>query len=212
MLLFWAIDLSGMAISQGYTLYTPPEHATTTRRLNLSIAIRHTVVWIGQFLWEPSGSIDGSCCWCCSGCLSTSTIYCPVLSRVVCRIGRSFCNVDASGRYWAIGGIEWTATIQNTGQDIAANQLHHHEKRQTLQAGRQVHCCGSVQWTLPALSLFFFCNDDDAREFPSFFYNTIYCPPIDKSFQLLLQVLLSLLIPRRFHDIGGDIENPSFAT
>lgn len=46
------------------------------RRLNLSIAIRHTVLWIGQFLWKPSGSIDGSCC--CSGCLSTSTIYCPV--------------------------------------------------------------------------------------------------------------------------------------
>lgn len=124
----------------------------------------------------------------------------------------SFCNVDASGRYWAIG-VSNGRPQYKTRDKTSANQLHHHEKRQTLQAGRQVHCCGSVQWTLPASSLFFFfCNDDDAREFPSFFYNTLYCPPIDKSFQLLLQVLLSLLIPRRFHDIGGDIENPSFAT
>lgn len=210
MLLFWAIDLSGMAISQGYTLYTPPEHATTTRRLNLSIAIRHTVVWIGQFLWEPSGSIDGSCCWCCSGCLSTSTIYCPVPVLSVALVVRSAMWMPqvVIGLLGVSNGLPQYKTRDKT----SANQLHHHEKRQTLQAGRQVHCCGSVQWTLPA-SLFFFCNDDDdAREFPSFFYNTIYCPPIDKSFQLLLQVLLSLLIPRRFHDIAGDIENPSFAT
>lgn len=129
---------------------------------------------------------------------------------VVCRIGRSAMWMPqvVIGLLGVSNGLPQYKTRDKT----SANQLHHHEKRQTPQAGRQVHCCGSVQWTLPALSLFFFCNDDDAREFPSFFYNTIYCPPIDKSFQLLLQVLLSLLIPRRFHDIGGDIENPSFAT